>query len=86
MTEFIIRYDRKACIGAGVCEAFSEKHWKVANGKADLVGSTQRANGIFEKVIQESELGVNKSAAEGCPPNCIKIFVKETSEEVKLDR
>lgn len=87
MAEFIIRYDKNGCIGAGVCEAFSEKHWKIReDGKAELIGSIDKGDNIFERIIGEDELVVNKQAAEGCPPNCIKIINKETGEELKLDR
>lgn len=82
--EFKIIYNKKECIGAGVCEAFSKKHWRV-KGKAELVGSVHVGDNIFEKIIQENELAENKLAAEGCPRNCIKIFSK-SGEEVKLNR
>ena len=37
MGKYIIEYDEKGCIGAGVCAAFSEKDWEIAaNGKAVL--------------------------------------------------
>ena len=82
--EFKIRYDKKACIGAGVCAVFSKKHWFI-NGKADLINSVKISEHIFEKKISDQDLAETKLAAEGCPRNCIKIFT-ESGEEVELNR
>lgn len=78
MTQYKITYDRNGCIGAGVCAAVAPDHWIMAqDGKADLVDAKQIADGQFEREIDESELAVNKQAAEGCPAIVIQIFDKD---------
>ena len=43
---FTIIYERKGCIGAGVCAAIADKHWVMnEDGKADLVDSKNDAEG-----------------------------------------
>ncbi len=70
---YIIEYDRKGCIGAGICVAAAGKHWIMNDdGKADLIGSKEE-NGIFIKEITEEELKENKEAEEGCPVRVILI-------------
>ncbi len=74
LMKFKIEYDRENCIGAGVCVAVDEKHWKMASdGKADLKGG-KKDNDIFVREIDGSELEEVKAAAEGCPVNVIHII------------
>ncbi len=84
MGKYIIEYDEKGCIGAGVCAAFSEKDWEIAaNGKAVLKGGKfDDAKGVWTKEIDEQDLPANKQAAEGCPALVIHIFNKDTGEKV----
>ena len=83
MGKYIIEYDEKGCIGAGVCAAFSEKDWEIAaNGKAVLKGGKLGPKGLWTKEIDEKDLPANKQAAEGCPAVVIHIFNKETGEKV----
>lgn len=87
MPTYLIRFEKKKCIGAGVCEAFHPDRWKLEDdNKARLIGSTETSENIFEVEIDETELEKNKQAADGCPPRCIHIINKETGEELKLDR
>lgn len=80
MGDYIIEYDRKGCIGAGVCVAFSKKHWVMNNdGKADLVDSKENG-GIWTKEIDEKDLDENKSAAEGCPAQV--IIIKKNGQKI----
>ena len=81
--KYLIQYDRKICIGAGVCAAVDGKHWEmVKDGKANLKGSSEKPEKIFEREITESELEEVKRAAEGCPPNAIHITKKDTGEKI----
>ncbi len=83
MGKYIIHYERKGCIGAGVCAAVAPDTWVMSqDGKADLVGSKPVSEGIFEKEIDEKELEENKQAAEGCPAIVIHVRKKETGEKV----
>lgn len=80
---YIVQYDRKICIGAGVCAAVDGKHWEmVKDGKANLKGSTEKSEKLFEREIPETELEEVKRAAEGCPPSAIKIIRKDTGEKI----
>jgi ferredoxin len=83
MGKYVIHYERKSCIGAGVCAAVAPEHWIMSqDGKADLAGSRPTGDGSFEKEIDEKDLEVNKQAAEGCPAIVIHIKKKETGEKV----
>ena len=83
MGKYIIQYDRKGCIGAGVCAAVAPDHWIMAqDGKADLEGGKQISEGQFEREIDESELEANKQAAEGCPAIVIHIIEKATGKRI----
>ncbi len=83
MGKYLIQYDRNGCIGAGVCAAVAPDHWVMnQDGKADLVDCKQVAEGQFEREIDESELEINKQAAEGCPAVVIHIINKETGEKI----
>ncbi|MDI6721315.1 MAG: ferredoxin, partial [Candidatus Aenigmarchaeota archaeon] len=68
MGTYVIEYEEKGCIGAGVCAAFSEKDWEIAaNGKAVLKGGKfDEAKKVWVKEIGEKDLEINKQAAEGC--------------------
>lgn len=77
MAKYRIEYERKACIGAGVCAAVAPEHWEMnQDAKADLTESDQMPgkDGWFVKVVDESEFDQNKIAAEGCPAVVIHIY------------
>lgn len=82
--KYKVRYEWKKCIGSAVCEAVAPQHFKVENGKAILIGSkvVDDVEKVYEKEISESELDANKMAADGCPPNCIRVINIETGEEI----
>jgi len=84
MGRYIIEYDEKLCIGAGVCVAFSEEDWEInSSGKAVLKGGKfDEKKNIWTKEIDESDLEKNKQAAEGCPSAVIHIFNKDTGEKI----
>ncbi len=75
MPKFFIKYDREGCIGAAACAVVSDK-WKIAaDGKADLVGSSQDEDGWFVLEITEEELQKEIDAAKACP--VLVIHVKD---------
>jgi len=83
MGKYLIKYDRKGCIGAGVCAAVAPEFWVMSqDGKADLVKANKVGEGQFELEIEEKDLDVNKQAAEGCPAIVIHVLKKETGEKV----
>ena len=81
---FIVRYERKACIGAAICAAADAENWVMnADGKADLVdGTLNEQTQMWEKEIDETGLDSMKAAAGGCPALVIHIFNKETGEKI----
>jgi ferredoxin len=83
MGKYVIHYERKACIGAGVCAAVAPDFWVMnQDGKADLADSKPAGEGMFEREIDEKDLEANKQAAEGCPAIVIHIRKKDTGEKV----
>ncbi len=72
--QYRIIFDRDTCIGALACNAVAPEVWELADdGKVDLKNATKREDGKFELVIDESQLGKNKEAAESCPVFAIVI-------------
>ncbi|MBI4173607.1 MAG: ferredoxin [Candidatus Aenigmarchaeota archaeon] len=84
MATYIVQYDRKGCIGAGVCAAVNPEQWVMnKDGKADLLSpQKEEGEGQFVKEIDEKELEGMKMAAEGCPANVIHIIKKDTGEKI----
>ena len=83
MGKFIIKYDREHCIEAGVCETMKPEVWAInqADWKADLKGGIQKGDGTFELEVDEVDEKLIDSA-KGCPANVIRIFEKETGEQI----
>ena len=84
MGTYKVEYDRKGCIGAGVCAAVNPEQWVMhKDGKADLIeGQAASGEGQFVKEIEEKDLEGMKMAAEGCPANVIHIIKKDTGEKI----
>ena len=83
MGKIKIIYDREGCIGAGVCAAIADKVWVMNDdGKADLIKGVKNSEGKWELEIEESDLELNKQAAEGCPALVIHLIKKETGEKI----
>ena len=84
MTRYKVVYERKGCIGAASCTAIAPKYWKIegADGRADLTGSSENPDGVWERIIDESELKENLEAAQGCPAAVIHIINLETGEQL----
>ena len=81
--KYIVQYNRKTCIGAGVCAAVDGKHWDMStDGKARLKASSEKSEKMFEREITEAEFEEVRRAAEGCPPRAISIIKKDTGEKV----
>lgn len=83
--KYVIKYDREGCIGAAACVAADAEDWTLSteDAKADLKGSSKDGStGLFVREIGESELARNKLAAEGCPVKVIKIFDKDSGQQI----
>lgn len=71
--KYIVEFDREGCIGAAACVAVCPDNWEMQDdGKPNLL----------RREIDEDELEQNKQAAEACPVNVIKIFDKETGDQI----
>jgi len=82
--KYNVEYDRPNCIGAGACTAAYPKRWKMnydKDGKADLVGSTEREGKQFLE-IDEAEYKKMMEAAEICPVNVIHIIKQKNKEKI----
>ena len=82
--KYLVELDRKNCIGSATCAAAAEGYWKMQDdGKINLEGSEKKDNNQKQvREIDESELEKLKLSAEVCPVRVIKIFDKETGEQV----
>ncbi len=72
--KYKVIFDREACIGALACNAVAPEYWLLADdGKVDLKGAKQRADGKWELLIEEKKYAINKEAADSCPVSAIVI-------------
>jgi len=62
MPEFVIKQDLAKCIGCGFCVALCPGNWKMADSKSKPIKT------------EVTSIGCNKTAAENCPVQCIKII------------
>ncbi|NYZ78351.1 ferredoxin [Candidatus Micrarchaeota archaeon] len=70
-----IQHDRPNCIGCAACAAVAPEFWSMhEDGKSDLKNAKPAANGGTELEIEEKDFELNKSAAEACPVNVIRVF------------
>ncbi len=90
MPKYKIVYDRKNCIGVSSCALVAEKFWVMdrKDDKAVLIGGKlpegkKQGDDVWELIIEEKDLEVNKDAARNCPVNVIKIYDEE-GKEVEL--
>lgn len=70
-----IEYDRETCIGMFQCvdewDAFRKN---LDDGKADLDGSEESADGVFVRDVPEDAEFDAEFAARVCPVDAIKVF------------
>ena len=79
-----LEHDREGCIGCGACAAIAPERWDMDenDGKSDIKDGKDREDGWQEIEIQDSELEINKDAAESCPVNVIHITDLKTKEKL----
>ena len=72
--KFKISHQRDKCIGCGSCAMYAPHCWKMnqEDGKADLVGGTQKRDVVVAD-YDIDELEANKKAAKACPMQIIRI-------------
>lgn len=69
-----IIYNRRKCIGCGVCVEEAPSRWRMNNsdGKSVLINGVDK-KGLYHTSIQFDELPANEKASENCPANVIKL-------------
>lgn len=79
--KYKIIFDRETCIGALNCNAIAPEFWlRAKDGKVDLKNAKyNKEEDVWELVIDEKDLSLNKEAEAACPVNVIKII--ELKEE-----
>jgi len=81
--DYLVQYDRRGCIGAGVCEVVAPEFFLLHDDKkAELKGSVLSTNGLSERAVPESAFPALKQAADGCPANVIHIINLKTGEKL----
>lgn len=73
-----IIYEKKNCIGAGICELVNPENFKIGKDSlANLIGGKliDEKRKIYEKILEvdEKELEKIKMAVNGCPSRVIRI-------------
>ncbi len=70
-----ILHQRGKCIGCNICFEIWPVRWRMSrqDGKCTLVDSTEK-KGIWQALISNDELAINKKAAQACPVKIIKII------------
>jgi len=63
-----IIYNKKACIGAGECEKINKEMWQMgSDSKASLKDAVPTPAGLYELILDESQLKSAERAARSCP-------------------
>jgi ferredoxin len=77
--KYRVTYNRKSCIGAGMCAFIDPKRFKMNDdGKADLIGGTPRQED-GKLVLDVEEPGLEtighdlRRAADSCPAGVIRV-------------
>tara|TARA_Y100000310_G_scaffold345402_1_gene464554 strand:+ start:63309 stop:63560 length:252 start_codon:yes stop_codon:yes gene_type:complete len=82
MAKYKIVYDRKNCTGVAACYLLAPKYWEMdEDDRANLVGSKQTDDDIWELEIDEADLPKNLEAARECPVKVIRIL-NESGEDI----
>jgi ferredoxin len=84
MGTYIIKFDRFGCIADAACAAVHPERWIMNNldGRAVLVGGTEKEKGLFELECDDSELEKFKKAVTVCPVAIISIWDKATGQKI----
>lgn len=69
-----IIHNRKRCIGCNSCVEIAPQNWKISeeDGLSNLIGAKEKKD-IYIGEILEIDIAANKTAAEACPMNIIKV-------------
>jgi ferredoxin len=69
-----IDYNRRKCIGCGVCVEEAPKRWRMStsDGKSVLINGIQK-NGLYYASVYADEILTNEKASDNCPANVIKL-------------
>ena len=77
-----IEYFKKRCIGQGSCVAFADSFFTLSGDKAELLGSNESRDGVYELEVNCDELMLQKiiNAGNSCPANAITVKNTQTNE------
>lgn len=69
-----IVYNRRKCIGCGVCVEEAPKRWRMStsDGKSVLINGVEK-KGLYYTSVDTEEWFSNDKARENCPANVIKL-------------
>ena len=69
-----IIHTRKRCIGCNACVEIAPQTWVISeeDGQSNLIGAKQKGD-LFIGEIFECDVEANKTAADACPMNIIKV-------------
>tara|TARA_Y100000310_G_C20568056_1_gene756555 strand:- start:52 stop:324 length:273 start_codon:yes stop_codon:yes gene_type:complete len=67
MAKYKIKYDKKACVGCGMCASMYPEYWTMVETPS---GSKAKPK---KQQISEEELDENEAAADSCPSGAIKV-------------
>ena len=82
--KYQIYYDREGCIGAAACVAAYPERWNLADdGKADVIGGTQKEDNAVQVLdFTEEEFQKMMDSAQACPVNVIHIVDLATGKRI----
>ena len=78
MVTYKIKFDKKVCIGSGLCASVAPENWKLVETESGMKAKPKKI------LISEDEYDSNSQAADMCPVEAILID-KEKKRRVAID-
>ncbi|MBI2651798.1 DUF4346 domain-containing protein [Candidatus Woesearchaeota archaeon] len=87
MTKLRVEFDKKICVGNGVCAAIAPQYFELLGKKAKLLNSKQLSQSNKNSCFIEGHCDENAAkqlieAARGCPVNAIRVIDKEQNKDI----
>ena len=67
MSNYKIKYDKKSCIGCGMCASMYPEYWSMVETSSGSKAKPKK----FQ--VSEEELDENEAAADSCPAGAIQV-------------